>query len=135
MEEVKDMMRFWLEKGIAGFRLDAINFVSKPMDFPDAPIQDPSQTYQPAFSLFNHGPKIHEILQELQRDVLSSESWSLNNQLEAVADVKLDPSEYDAFTVGEAAFTTPEQAVTYVRQDREDKEMQSKQRANWEETA
>lgn len=73
MEEIKDMMRFWLNKGISGFRLDAINFVSKPMDFPDAPIQDPSSEYQPAFSLFNHGPKIHEILQELQRDVLSSE--------------------------------------------------------------
>jgi oligo-1,6-glucosidase len=65
-------MRFWLDKGISGFRLDAINFVSKPMEFPDAPIQDPSQPYQPAFSLFNHGPKIHEILQELQRDVLLS---------------------------------------------------------------
>ncbi|KAK9893406.1 glycoside hydrolase family 13 protein [Cystobasidium minutum MCA 4210] len=103
MEEIKDMMRFWLNKGISGFRLDAINFVSKPMDFPDAPIQDPSSEYQPAFSLFNHGPKIHEILQELQRDVLSK---------------------YDAFTVGEAAFTSPEQAVSYVRQDREDKEMQ-----------
>jgi oligo-1,6-glucosidase len=71
MKAVKEMMRFWLDKGINGFRLDAINFISKPMDFPDAPIVDPKQTYQPAFSLFNHGPRIHEYLQELQADVMS----------------------------------------------------------------
>lgn len=75
----------------------------QPMDFPDAPVTEPKHEFQPAFSLFNHGPKIHEYLREL------------SEVMEA----------YDSFTVGEAALTTPEQAVQYVRQDRERKELQS----------
>jgi hypothetical protein len=75
----------------------------QPEDFPDAPITDPKSEYQPAFSQFNHGPRIHEYLQDLHEVM----------------------QEYDAFTVGEAALTSPEQAVSYVRQDRERKELQS----------
>ena len=74
------------------------------MDFPDAPVTEPNQEYQPAFSQFNHGPQIHEYLRELN-DVME---------------------EYGAFTVGEAALTSPEQAATYVRQDRGRKELQSR---------
>lgn len=102
-EEVKNLMRFWLEKGIDGFRLDAINFISKRTDFPDAEIVDKNSKYQNAFHLFNHGPRVHEFLAELYADVLSK---------------------YDAFTVGESAGTSPEQAIDYVRQSREKKELQ-----------
>ncbi|KAK0539742.1 hypothetical protein OC835_001004 [Tilletia horrida] len=89
-EAVKDTMRFWLEKGVAGFRLDAINFASKPTDFPDAPITDPSSRFQSALGLYAHGPRLIEFLTELHDDVLAH---------------------YHAFTVGESGMTTLEQAL------------------------
>ncbi|CAD6584959.1 MAG: hypothetical protein CYPHOPRED_002897 [Cyphobasidiales sp. Tagirdzhanova-0007] len=97
VDAIKKMMRFWLDKGINGFRLDAINFISKDTYLRDAEVTDTTSIYQQAFDRFNHGPRVHEILQEFYADVLS---------------------------VGEAAFTSPQQAVQYVRQDRRDKELQ-----------
>ncbi|RAL13537.1 alpha-glucosidase [Aspergillus homomorphus CBS 101889] len=58
-------MEYWLAKGIDGFRIDTVNMYSKPADFPDAPIVDPSNTYQPATSLFCNGPRMAEFLGEM----------------------------------------------------------------------
>lgn len=89
---VYDIMRFWLDKGIDGFRLDTANMYSKPQDFPDAPVLIPGSPYQPAFMLVCNGPRIHEFVREMNREVLSH---------------------YDAMTVGEGPFITPELALQY----------------------
>ncbi|KAK0553676.1 hypothetical protein OC845_001148 [Tilletia horrida] len=89
-EAVKDVMRFWLQKSVVGFRLDAINFISKPNDFPDAPVTDHGSPFQPAIELYAHGPQLVPYLTELYDDVLTK---------------------YDAFTVGESGMTTIEQAL------------------------
>jgi oligo-1,6-glucosidase len=59
--EVYDMMRFWLDKGIDGFRLDAISFISKPEKFTDGNVKQ----------IIPNGPRIHEYLQEMRQEVLS----------------------------------------------------------------
>ncbi|KAH7400820.1 glycoside hydrolase superfamily [Phaeosphaeria sp. MPI-PUGE-AT-0046c] len=64
-------MRFWLDKGIDGFRIDAANKISKFLPFTDAPVTDPTSAIQPAPAIWCNGPRIHEFLKELNRDVLS----------------------------------------------------------------
>jgi len=59
--EIYDLMRWWLNKGIDGFRMDAISFISKPQDFPDGNVK----------RIIPNGPRIHEFLQEMRRKVLS----------------------------------------------------------------
>lgn len=46
-EAVHDVMKFWLDRGASGFRMDVINHISKVQTFPDAPITDPGFKYQP----------------------------------------------------------------------------------------
>lgn len=75
--EVYDIMRFWLDKGVDGFRMDVIPFISKNQNFPD---MTEEQLLAPA-NYFVTGPRLHEFLKEMNTDVLS---------------------EYDAMTVGEA---------------------------------
>ena len=84
--EVYDMMRWWLDKGIDGFRLDAISLISKPQDFPDGDIK----------ALISNGPRIHEYLKEMRREVLSK---------------------YDVMTVGETGGITAEDAIQYANAD------------------
>lgn len=67
VREVHDIMEFWLEKGVDGFRMDVINFISKETGLPDAPITRPGQPYQDAVSLFCDGPKLHEHLRGLRK--------------------------------------------------------------------
>jgi oligo-1,6-glucosidase len=67
---VYDDMRFWLDKGIGGFRMDVINMISKPAGFPDAPVTDPTSPWQHAASVYCNGPHIHEYLQEVREEVL-----------------------------------------------------------------
>ncbi|TDZ13001.1 Alpha-glucosidase [Colletotrichum spinosum] len=71
---VHDIMRFWLDKGADGFRLDVINFISKPQDFPDS-----KQDVLGGSELYSAGPRLHEYLKELGAIL----------------------KEYDAFSVGE----------------------------------
>jgi oligo-1,6-glucosidase len=58
-------MTSWLEKGVDGFRIDTVNMYSKPMDFPDAPIQDPSTPWQDASLIFCNGPNMDRYLDEM----------------------------------------------------------------------
>jgi oligo-1,6-glucosidase len=58
-------MRFWLDKGVDGFRIDTVNHYSKPLDFPDAPISDPKSDIQRASKLFCNGPEMHKYVKEM----------------------------------------------------------------------
>ena len=90
----QDAMIFWLDKGIDGFRVDTVNMYSKPMDFPDAPITDPTNEYQPAHALYCNGPGMHKYLREMGAIL----------------------SRYDAMTVGELPCTPDvQQVLSYVR--------------------
>lgn len=84
-QEVYDLMRFWLDKGVSGFRMDVIPFISKPPGLPDL---TPEQLRAPQF-VYADGPRLHDYLREMRREVLDH---------------------YDTMTVGEAFGIRPEQA-------------------------
>lgn len=87
-------MRFWLDKGVDGFRVDIVNMYSKGIGFPDAPIVNSTSFEQPALSLFCNGPRMHEFLREMNSKVLNN---------------------YDAMTVGELPNTPdPAHVLRYV---------------------
>ena len=91
--EVFDMMNWWCRKGIDGFRMDVISMISKTKDMPDGKLKGLYGDYSPYCV---HGPKVHEYLQEMNREVLSK---------------------YDLMTVGETAGVTPSQACLYAGND------------------
>ncbi|WP_024747302.1 glycoside hydrolase family 13 protein [Levilactobacillus namurensis] len=86
---VWDIMRFWLDKGVNGFRMDVINLISKPAGLPDAPAP---ANYATVEKMVADGPKLNDYLHEMNREVLSH---------------------YDVMTVGEMPSSTPEDAVKY----------------------
>lgn len=95
--EIYDMMTWWLDKGIDGFRMDVINLISKVEELPSIPSDDDEQGYRFGGQYFMNGPRIHDYLQEMNREVLSR---------------------YDIMTVGETPGVTPEEAARYVGEDR-----------------
>lgn len=99
--EIYAMMRWWLDKGVDGFRMDVINCISKVPELPDAPGVAPDQLGW-GEQFFMNGPRIHEFIQEMNREVLSR---------------------YDVMTVGETLSVTPEDAVQYVGFDRNELNM------------
>ena len=84
-EEVKDVISFWAEKGVDGFRLDVINLISKQQDFPSDDIGDGRRFY-------TDGPRVHEYLQEISEAVFQK---------------------YGSVTVGEMSSTTLEHCQQY----------------------
>ncbi|WP_433747655.1 glycoside hydrolase family 13 protein [Falsibacillus pallidus] len=100
-KEVYEMMNWWLEKGIDGFRMDVINFISKDTSYPDGKVSD-GKKYGDGSPYFMNGPRIHEFLQEMNKEVLSK---------------------YDTITVGEAPGVTPEEAKLYTGADRNELHM------------
>lgn len=99
--EIYEMMTWWLDKGIDGFRMDVINFISKVPKLPDAP--DPEgKGYVSGADFFMNGPRIHEFLQEMNREVLHR---------------------YDIMTVGEMPGVTPEEARLYTGEARNELNM------------
>ena len=93
-EEVYDMMRFWCEKGIDGFRMDVISMISKDDHFPDGEVgPDGYGDFSP---YVRNGPHVHEYLKEMNREVLSK---------------------YDLLTVGECSGVTIEEAKRYASAD------------------
>lgn len=100
-QAVYDMMRWWLDKGVDGFRMDVINLISKVPGLPDAPVTGPGR-YQWAGPYFANGPRIHEFLQEMNAAVLSH---------------------YDVMAVGEMPMVSPEQALLYVAPERREVNM------------
>ncbi|KKK18200.1 hypothetical protein AOCH_005626 [Aspergillus ochraceoroseus] len=94
---VHDIVRFWLNKGADGFRMDVINFISKDQAFPDAPVNDKDTMWQWGDKYYANGPRLHEYLQEIGRIL----------------------NEYGAFSVGEMPFVKDtNEVLKAVRYDR-----------------
>lgn len=93
-DEVFDMMNWWCEKGIDGFRMDVISMISKDQSYPDGPVED--GLYGSFGPYVCNGPRVHEFLQEMNKRVLSH---------------------YDLLTVGEAAGVTIDEAKKYANSD------------------
>jgi oligo-1,6-glucosidase len=66
---VHDMMRWWLDRGVDGFRMDVINLVSKDTALPDGPVK--SGRYGDGSAAYTCGPRIHEFLAEMHREVFA----------------------------------------------------------------
>lgn len=97
---VYDLMRFWMDKGVDGWRMDVIASISKYVDFPDYPEQE-GKKYITGF-MHQNGPKLHEYIHEMNQEVLSR---------------------YDCMTVGEAPGSTPEIARLFTDPRREELNM------------
>lgn len=67
-QAVYAMMRWWLDRGVDGFRMDVINFISKVPGLPDGPHFEGSM-YGAGFPYIAFGPRLHEFLQEMHREV------------------------------------------------------------------
>lgn len=94
-EEVFQMMDWWLDKGIDGFRMDVISLISKDSRFPDGPMKE-NGLYGNFAPYAANGPHVHEYLKEMRDKVLSH---------------------YDTMTVGEASGVTIEEAKKYAAED------------------
>ncbi|MBO9559060.1 MAG: alpha-glucosidase [Caulobacter sp.] len=84
-QEVWDLMRFWLDKGVSGFRMDVIPFIAKTSGLPDLTSEE---LRAPQF-VYAGDPRLHDHLREMRREVLDH---------------------YDTMTVGEAFGVRPEKA-------------------------
>ncbi len=82
-QEVYKIMRFWLDKGINGFRLDAIGFCSKDTSWPIIPkdINNGGKWV----NYYGNGPHLHEYMQEMNREVLSK--YPCTTVAEAAGDI------------------------------------------------
>ncbi|WP_339199297.1 alpha,alpha-phosphotrehalase [Aeribacillus pallidus] len=96
---IYEMMHFWFQKGIDGFRLDVINLISKDQRFLD---DDESLPLGDGRRFYTDGPRIHEFLQEMNREVFSK---------------------YDIMTVGEMSSTTIDHCIQYTNPARNELNM------------
>jgi oligo-1,6-glucosidase len=87
-QAVWDVMHFWLNRGCAGFRMDVINMISKVPTYPDAEIVlDPAtHKYQPGTKYFVNGPKLHDYMREMYREVLSKHDTITVGEMPGVSD-------------------------------------------------
>ncbi len=69
-QAVHAMMRWWLDRGVDGFRMDVINMISKDTSLPDAEPR-PGSRYGPGDAHFTCGPRNHEFLKEMHREVFA----------------------------------------------------------------
>jgi trehalose-6-phosphate hydrolase len=97
--EVYDMMKFWLDKGVDGFRLDVVNLLSKDQRFLD---DDGSTGLGDGRKFYTDGPKIHEYLHEMNQEVFSH---------------------YDIMTVGEMSSTSIDNCIKYTNPERKELDM------------
>ncbi|KAI8670191.1 Alpha-glucosidase-like protein maltase [Fusarium keratoplasticum] len=82
---VHDIMHFWLQRGASGFRMDVINLISKVPTFPDGLVIDGAKSYVGKESYIN-GPRLHEYLQEMNREVLSKYDCTTVGEMPGVSD-------------------------------------------------
>ena len=97
-KEYKDIIKFWLDKGVDGFRCDVINLISKDQRYKNGlnPLILVGKKY------YINGPRLHEYLNEINRDVLSN---------------------YDCMTVGETVFSTLDDIKLLTKEDRNELSM------------
>ncbi len=93
-KEVFDMMTWWCEKGIDGFRMDVISMISKTEEMPDGEVKGGFYGDYSPYCI--HGPHVHAYLKEMNEKVLSH---------------------YDLMTVGETPGVTPKEACRYAGED------------------
>ena len=89
-EEVKNILRFWLDMGVDGFREDVITYIGKAPGLPDSYPKFPIAN---GIKYYSNQPEAHQYLKEFKHDVLDH---------------------YDCFTVGESPMTTAEIALSYI---------------------
>jgi len=87
-EEVRKILRFWLEQGVDGFREDVITFISKRDGLPN----DYLMPVVRGIFHYNHGPRVHDYLREFQQEL----------------------KDHDTFTIGEAPLVSPGRALDYI---------------------
>ena len=99
-EEIYDILNFWFLKGVDGFRMDVISFISKRLDFPPA---KPEATLSEMMeNIYANGPRIHEYLKEMNEKVLSK---------------------YDIVTVGEGPGVNLNTGLKYVEENEKELDM------------
>ncbi|WAO89020.1 Aamy domain-containing protein [Fusarium falciforme] len=86
-DAVHDIIRFWLDKGVDGFRMDVINFISKTPGLPDAEVTIPSAKYQSGVEHFACGPRLHEYLQDIGKILKEYNAFSVG-EMPSVQDPK-----------------------------------------------
>jgi len=94
--ELFDIVQFWIDKGVDGFRLDTITTISKTPGFPDAPVVDPARDHQAATQHYMNGPRMMEFLREFHDKLLSNPAL---------------------VSIGEAPGATPTQALDLIGED------------------
>ncbi len=93
-EGIYEIVKFWLDKGIDGFRMDVIPLISKRLDFADSPYEALNETIE---KIYSNGPKVHQYINEMYEKVLKH---------------------YDIMTVGEGPGISKEVGLNYVGHDR-----------------
>jgi len=93
-KEVYDNIRFWLDKGVDGFRMDVIPLISKRLEFTDANFDSFGECVE---KMYSNGPRVHEFINEMYESVLK---------------------EYDIMTVGEGPGITSKVGLNYVDENR-----------------
>ena len=73
-QEVYDMMTWWGERGIDGFRMDVITMISKDQRFPDGVVRG-NEKFGDSSPYVNNGPRVHEYLKEMNEKVISRFDW------------------------------------------------------------
>lgn len=101
IKDIHSMMKWWLDKGIDGFRVDAINHIGKEKGFPDDPHPE-EQSHTTGYKMYSNLPLVHETLHRFNQEVLSG---------------------YDVMTVGETSGVGAEEALLYVDEQRQEVNM------------
>ena len=102
-QAVYAIMRWWLDRGVDGFRMDVINMISKDTSLPDTTPR-PGSPYGPGDQHFSFGPRNHEFLQEMHREVFAGRPGHV-------------------LTVGEMPDVTIEQAALFTAPERRELDM------------
>ncbi|QVK17620.1 alpha-glucosidase [Mycoplasmatota bacterium] len=95
-KDMYKMMRWWLDQGVDGFRVDAVAHLDKNDQFPNHSVPE-GRLYSPCYEEFSNRPKVHKHIQEMVEEVLS---------------------DYDVMTVGEAGGASTDDTLKYCAYDR-----------------